>query len=192
MKGGGYVTAPAECAFFLRKTENATGRVLRVTYIFRDCDITADPDVAADTYYLGRPWKEYSGVYYLNCKMGKHIKPQGWTEWNGNEKSACFAEYGSCDLSGNMLDVSGRIDWSFQLAQEDAEMFTPAYVFDKANSRVPYDPVALCEKVQSPQYAEQSGKQLTWMSVKGAIGYVILKMGSLWLLLLQQLILWMT
>lgn len=178
VKGGGYVTAPAECAFFLRKTENATGRVLRVTYIFRDCDITADPDVAADTYYLGRPWKEYSGVYYLNCKMGKHIKPQGWTEWNGNEKSACFAEYGSCDLSGNMLDVSGRIDWSFQLAQEDAEMFTPAYVFDKANSRVPYDPVALCEKVQSPQYAEQSGKQLTWMSVKGAIGYVILKNGK--------------
>ena len=68
-----------------------------------------------------------------------------------------FCEYGSCDLSGNMLDVSGRIDWSFQLAQEDAEMFTPAYVFDKANSRVPYDPVALCEKVSPPSMLSNLG-----------------------------------
>lgn len=178
VKGGGYVVAPAEYAFFLRKTETAAERILRVTYVFRDCDITADPDVEADSYYLGRPWKEYSGAYYINCKIGKHIKPEGWKEWDGSENSACFAEYGSRDLAGNTLDISKRVDWSFQLEQADAEMFTPAYTFDKANSRVAYDPITLCEKIQSPRYVELSGEQLVWAPVEGAVGYVVLKDGK--------------
>lgn len=178
VKGGGYVTAPAEYAFVLRKNENAAGRILRVTYVFRDCDITADSDVEANSYYLGRPWKEYSGVYYLNCKMGKHIKPAGWKEWDGSESTACFAEYGSRDLAGNVLNTEQRVDWSFQMLQEDADMFTPAYTFNKANSTVTYDPITLCDKVPSPRYAEQTGAQLTWAKVDDAIGYVILKNGK--------------
>lgn len=178
VKGGGYVTAPAEYAFALRRTENAAGRIMRVTYVFRDCDITADSDVEDGSYYLGRPWKEYSGVYYINCKMGKHIKPEGWNEWNGSETTACFAEYGSRDLAGNLLNTDQRVDWSFQMLQEDAEMFTPEYTFNKANGSVVFDPLALCDKVSSPRYAEQSGSQLTWASAKGAIGYIVLKNGK--------------
>ncbi len=34
------------------------------------------------------------------------------------------------------------------------------------------------KKFSPPSMPEQSGKQLTWMSVKGAIGYVILKNGK--------------
>ncbi len=177
VKGGGYITAPAEYAFILKKSENKTGRILRFTYILRDCDITADSDVEAGTYYLGRPWKENSGAYYLNCKMGKHIKPEGWKEWNGSENTACFAEYNSRDLTGNVLDVTGRVPWSFQLAKEDAEMLTPEFAFNKANRQIPYDPVALCKEQPAPGYVELSGNVLTWEAVDGAKGYMILKNG---------------
>lgn len=178
VKGGGYVTAPAEYAFILKKTENKTGRILRFTYILRNCDITADSDVDAGTYYLGRPWKEESGVYFLNCKLGKHIKSEGWQEWDGSENTACFAEYGSRDLAGNLVDIAGRANWSFQLAKEDAEMLTPEYAFGKANSKVAYDPITLCKKQQAPQYVELSGNSLTWGGVSDAKGYVILKNGK--------------
>lgn len=179
VKGGGYITAPAQYAFVLKKTDTATNRLLRVTYIFRDCDITADPGVAEGAYTLGRPWKEYSGVHYINCKMDKHINKAGWSAWSAEAtNTACFSEYGSRDLQGNLLDVSNRISWSFQLAQADAERFTPEFAFDKANSNVAYDPIALCQSVQTPKYAELDGSVLSWAPVKDVIGYVVFKNGS--------------
>lgn len=178
VKGGGYVTAPAEYSFVLKKSDNETKRILRFTYVFRNCDITSDTGVAEGDYYLGRPWKVNSGVYYLNCKMGKHINKRGWQEWGGSETTACFGEYGSKDLSGNLLDVSTRVDWSFQLAQADAEKFTPEFTFAKANSAVVYDPVSLCETLQGPIYVELKEGQLTWAEVKDAAGYIILKNGK--------------
>ncbi len=179
VKGGGYVTAPAEYAFALSRTNNSTGRVLRVTYIFRDCDITADPGVSDGAYTLGRPWKDYSGVYYLNCKMGSHINKAGWSAWSESAtNSACFSEYGSRDLAGNVLDISNRVDWSFQLAQADAEMFTPEYAFSKANTTTLFDPISLCAPVQAPKYVELSGNELSWVPVNNAVAYAIFKNGN--------------
>lgn len=52
VKGGGYLTAPAECA---HTTEPAAdGKPLHYGYIFRNCNLTADRDVPAGSYYLGR------------------------------------------------------------------------------------------------------------------------------------------
>ncbi len=178
VKGGGYVTAPAERAFALKKSDTATGRILSFTYIFRDCTITANPDVEEGAYSLGRPWKELSGVHYINCKMDKHIKKEGWSAWSDEAtNSACFSEYNSRDLAGNLLDVSQRIDWSFQLAQADADKFTPEYIFDKANTKDYYDPLTLCLPVQSPKYVELSGAELTWTPVEDAVGYAVFKNG---------------
>ena len=46
VKGGGYVTAPAERAFALKKSDTATGRTLMFTYLFRACTISANLDVS--------------------------------------------------------------------------------------------------------------------------------------------------
>ncbi len=178
VNGGGYIAAPAEYEFIIKKSDTATNRILRFNYIFRNCDITANADVQLNTYYLGRPWKETSGTYYINCKIGNHIKPAGWREWNGNEATACFGEYANRDLNGNMLDINERVNWSFQLAQVDAEKFTPDFVFGKANPSKTYDPVSLCKNPASPSYAEYSQNNLEWTAVEGAIGYIILKDGK--------------
>ena len=64
-------------------------------YVFADCTFTSD--CPAESCYLGRPWREYAKVVLIRCKIGPHIKPEGWHDW-GKEKShdtALFAEYES-------------------------------------------------------------------------------------------------
>lgn len=173
VKGGHYVTAPAECAY--KETE---GKPLYYGYIFRHCDIVANPDVPAGSYYLGRPWKKDGASYYVECRMGKHINPVGWQTWNGNEQTASFAEYGSVDLEGKAIDTSNRASWSFQLSKEEAEKLTPEYVFSKVNAEKAYNPQALCRPVETPAYAKQEGNKISWGVSKEAVGYLVYRNGQ--------------
>ena len=73
-------------------------------YVFADCTFTSD--CPAESCYLGRPWREYAKVVLIRCKIGPHIKPEGWHDW-GKEKShdtALFAEYES-RYEGREVDV---------------------------------------------------------------------------------------
>ena len=46
-------------------------------YVFNHCRLTAEPGV--DKIFLGRPWRDYAKVIYLNTEMGAHILPEGWS-----------------------------------------------------------------------------------------------------------------
>ncbi len=73
-------------------------------YVFADCTFTGD--CPAESCYLGRPWREYAKVVLIRCRIGSHIRPEGWHDW-GKEKShdtALFAEYESC-YEGREADV---------------------------------------------------------------------------------------
>lgn len=62
-------------------------------FIFLDCLLTADQDV--DEVFLGRPWRDYARTVFLNCELGSHIRPEGWSNWAGTsrDKTAYYAEY---------------------------------------------------------------------------------------------------
>ncbi len=66
-------------------------------YVFNHCTLTADPGVK--NVYLGRPWRPYAKVIYLNTKMGAHINAVGWREWHPGETHSLdtvyYAEYKS-------------------------------------------------------------------------------------------------
>jgi len=78
----GYIAAPST----LRSTP--------VGLLFSRCRLTCDPAVPRATVFLGRPWRPSKafadGRYgnpdavgmaaYLDCRMGAHIAPAGWTE----------------------------------------------------------------------------------------------------------------
>ena len=51
-------------------------------YVFDHCRLTADPGVT--NVFLGRPWRPYSTVVFLNTEMGAQIQPAGWLEWPRN------------------------------------------------------------------------------------------------------------
>ncbi|HEY6915030.1 MAG TPA: pectinesterase family protein, partial [Paludibacter sp.] len=138
-------------------------------------NIIANSDVSASSYTLGRPWNTNAGAFYLNCKLGNHIKSVGWTAMGGNETSAFFAEYNSMDANGNPIDISGRVSWSFQLPKADVDSFlTPKKAY-AASYTTAYDPVSLCISPLSPTNVTLVSNILSWNAVDGVAGYLIYK-----------------
>ena len=93
---------------------------IAVGYVFKNCKLTANPGV--DKVYLGRPWRPYAATVFINCEMGKHIRPEGWHNWGKeeNEKTARYAEYNS---TGEGAAVAGRVKWAKQLTKKEAAQY---------------------------------------------------------------------
>ena len=94
--------------------------------MFRRCRITS-PDGGLS--YLGRPWRPYASVTYLNCAMGAHIRPEGWHNWRSpdKEKTARYTEYRS---TGPGARPEARVAWSHQLTDDQAGQFTLDRIFN--------------------------------------------------------------
>jgi polygalacturonase len=93
-------------------------------YVFDHCRITAAPGV--DEVFLGRPWRRYSTVVFLDTEMPAAIAPAGWHEWHAGEthslETAYYAEFHS---TGPGANPSAREPHSHQLSPEDAARFRP-------------------------------------------------------------------
>ena len=107
--GNGYITAastPADHPF---------------GYVFSHCRITGEnPDVKT---YLGRPWRAYASVTFLNTEMSGVVRPVGWDNWRdpAREKTAHYAEFNS---TGPGANPQGRAKWTRQLTKREAETIT--------------------------------------------------------------------
>ena len=90
-------------------------------YVFYKCRLTADKDV--DKVYLGRPWRPFAATIFKDCELGKHIRPEGWHNWNNakNEETARYAEYGN---KGEGASTKNRVKWSKQLSKKEAAKVT--------------------------------------------------------------------
>ena len=92
-------------------------------YVFSKCKLTADPSLSTDKVYLGRPWRPYANVVFLDCDMGEHIRPEGWHNWGKveNEKTAFYAEYQS---KGKGDQQAKRVSWAKELTDLQASAYT--------------------------------------------------------------------
>jgi len=104
-------------------------------FVFLNCKLTGDPQpwvspagVPANTNQapmadLGRPWRPYASVAYLNCELGDHIKAAGWNNWRNptNELTARYAEYQS---TGPGAKPEERVKWAKQLTDDEAKAYT--------------------------------------------------------------------
>lgn len=110
-EAGGYVTA-----------ESNTRPHQDAGYVFNHCRLTAD--AGAGKVYLGRPWRDYSTVIFLNTEMGGHIQPEGWSDWKSAPAPrlpmATYAEYRS---SGPGANAEAREKLAKQLSAEEAKKF---------------------------------------------------------------------
>ena len=90
-------------------------------YVFYKCRLTADKDV--DKVYLGRPWRPFAATIFMDCELGKHIRPEGWHNWNNakNEETARYVEYGN---KGEGASTKNRVKWSKQLSKKEAAKVT--------------------------------------------------------------------
>lgn len=102
-------------------------------YIFNNCTLTANDDV--EKVYLGRPWRDYGYTLFMNCELGKHIRPVGWHPWQDYKKeTARYMEYNN---RGEGSDTSQRAEWSKQLTDKEAKKITVEEVFSIGNTWIP-------------------------------------------------------
>ena len=95
-------------------------------YVFNRCRLIADEGV--DKVFLGRPWRPYAYTLFMNCEMGRHIRPEGWHNWGNaaNEQTARYLEYNN---TGEGASATGRVGWSRQLTRKQAAEVTREHVF---------------------------------------------------------------
>jgi pectin methylesterase-like acyl-CoA thioesterase len=93
-------------------------------YVFDHCRLTADPDAQHIT--LGRPWRPYATVVYLNTEMDAPVIPVGWSEWpRFGVPSLPTAYYAEFHSSGPRSDPSARESSSHQLTAAEAARWKP-------------------------------------------------------------------
>jgi pectinesterase len=102
---------------------------------------------------LGRPWRPYASVTYLNCEMGEHIKPEGWNNWRSasNELTARYSEY---DSTGPGAAPDKRFAWTHQLTDEQAGKITLAAVLGGDDH---WDPATIAKSLAPPTTAPGTG-----------------------------------
>jgi len=90
-------------------------------FVFKNCKLTAE--ASANAVYLGRPWRIYAKTVFINCELGKQIKPEGWENWSkpDAEKNAFYAEYNN---SGEGFQPNKRVSWSHQLTKTEADQYS--------------------------------------------------------------------
>jgi pectinesterase len=106
--GSGYITAAS------------TPHEENIGYVFLDCTLSCN--CAANTVYLGRPWRDYAKTVFINCYMEEHIKEEGWHNWSKPEaeKTAFYAEYNSRGPGGKTYK---RVNWTKILTLEEAKLY---------------------------------------------------------------------
>ena len=86
-------------------------------FVFSNCKVTGEPEVKT---YLGRPWRDFSNVIFLNTEMSGVVRSEGWQNWNlpAREKTARYAEFNS---TGPGANPKARVSWSRQLTRAQAK-----------------------------------------------------------------------
>jgi polygalacturonase len=123
---GGFITAQSK-----HYPEQDSG------YVLNKCKLIADAGVTGPVF-LGRPWRPYATVIYLNTEMGEHIDPAGWREWHpGETHSLDTAYYAEFNSTGPGASHDHRDPHTHFLTPEEAKQFDPA-VFLRGGDR--WDP----------------------------------------------------
>jgi pectinesterase len=94
-------------------------------FVFSHCRITAASREVRT--YLGRPWRAFSNVIYLNTEMSEVVRPEGWHNWNfpEREKTARYSEFNS---TGPGANPRMRVAWAHQLSKAEARAIIPEKV----------------------------------------------------------------
>ena len=99
-------------------------------YVFLDCVLTGDAE--PDTCFLGRPWRDDAKTVFLRCRMGAHIRPEGFWDWNKPHarQTVFYAESG---CTGPGAHRAGRVPWAKELTPEQASGYTVEAVLSGSN-----------------------------------------------------------
>ncbi|WP_281635518.1 pectinesterase family protein [Flavobacterium marginilacus] len=120
-KGGSAITAAS------------TKQHVNFGYVFNNCKITG---TGAHITTLGRPWRPYAAVAFINTEMSDAVKPSGWNNWGKteNESTARYSEYKS---SGWDAYTDERVKWMRILTPDQVKLYSMENVLKTINANPP-------------------------------------------------------
>jgi pectinesterase len=152
--GPGFVTAQSRTS-----ADQSSGYVILNSRVTSGLEADAAPMDAAtpgakstasahNTIGLGRPWRPYARVIYINTELPAELSPAGWNNWgkSANELTAYYAESGS---TGPGASPEKRAAWSHQLTAAEAAKFLPT-VFLAGPAKGPDHWNAIAEAARLP------------------------------------------
>jgi polygalacturonase len=91
-------------------------------FVFDHCKLTAADGL--NGVWLGRPWRPFAKVIFIDTEMGAHIAPGGWREWHPGDtnylETVYYAERGSMGLGA---DRQKRDSHTKFLSESEARAF---------------------------------------------------------------------
>jgi pectinesterase len=93
-------------------------------FVFARCRLTGGDGVKT---YLGRPWRAYSAVAYVETEMSDVVRPEGWDNWKlpEREKTSRYREYRN---AGPGAKQGTRAAWTRQFTPTEAQALDVAAV----------------------------------------------------------------
>jgi pectinesterase len=118
-KAPGFLTAQSRTS-----PDQTTGYVILNSKVTSGIEHAAGSSAAKNATSLGRPWRPYSRVVYINTELPVDVSAQGWNTWGkpAAETKAYYAEFNS---TGPGANPKSRAPWSHQLSAEEAAQFQP-------------------------------------------------------------------
>lgn len=116
----GFLTAQSRTAEY-----QTTGYVLdHVNVTAPVCPLGASECRSRLSFFLGRPWREFSRVIVMNSELPDTLAPAGWSKWKPDDPTprAFYAEFNN---KGPGAGPSARASWSRQLSAKEAEAYRP-------------------------------------------------------------------
>ena len=113
--GPGYLTAQSRTS-----PDQTTG------YVIINSKVTSGIDASAphQTISLGRPWRPFSRVVYIDTELPANVIPEGWNLW-GRTAETPQAYYAEFESKGPGANPSARAPWSHQLTAREAAQYHP-------------------------------------------------------------------
>jgi pectinesterase len=150
--GPGYLTAQSRTS-----PEQTTGYVIVDSKVTRGIEASAGsglagsgsaaaPETAAPvrgTISLGRPWRPYSRVVYIDTELPADVVPEGWNAW-GKTPGTPLAYYAEYNDSGPGANAAARVAWSHQLTARQAAQYRPRVFLAGADH---WDPIVAAAKL---------------------------------------------
>jgi pectinesterase len=92
-------------------------------FVFDHCRVSGDD--SAKRVYLGRPWRDYAAVVFMNTQVDAELDPQGWREWTPGKterlKSAYYAEF---NTRGRNSEPSKRQPFTRALSPDEVRRWS--------------------------------------------------------------------
>jgi len=170
-KAGSYIVAPSH------GTSTVWG------YVFRDNVINQNTDKVTGNInsLFGRPWQNVPKAVFINSKLLTGISPEGWAAWY--TAPAIFADYGTMDANGNLVDLSSRrsvytsngnnVTVKNSLTDQEAATYTYENVMLRTGDT--WDPRIIAEAPEQPTGVVATNGSLSWTDVPYARLYVIFR-----------------